>query len=101
MDDAPKYGKQFEVRSCAAVLPATIQGIQRYLGSGLINGIGPVMAERMVQHFGTDVRLCRQAHDSYSRIQVNRLFLGGRSCPLDRCSLIGQIPQNRRKLVRH
>ncbi|HEY3733498.1 MAG TPA: ATP-dependent RecD-like DNA helicase [Streptosporangiaceae bacterium] len=51
----PKYGRQFEVRSYATVLPATIQGIQRYLGSGLIKGIGPVMAERMVAHFGTEV----------------------------------------------
>ncbi len=51
----PRYGKQFEVRSYSTVLPATIQGIQRYLGSGLIKGIGPVMAERMVAHFGTDI----------------------------------------------
>jgi exodeoxyribonuclease V alpha subunit len=51
----PKYGKQFEVRSYTTVLPATVQGIQRYLGSGLIKGIGPVMAERMVGHFGTDI----------------------------------------------
>ena len=51
----PRYGRQFEVRSYATVLPATIQGIQRYLGSGLIKGIGPVMAERMVAHFGVDV----------------------------------------------
>ena len=51
----PRYGRQFEVRSYSTVLPATIQGIQRYLGSGLIKGIGPVMAERMVAHFGTDV----------------------------------------------
>jgi len=51
----PRYGRQFEVRSYATVLPATIQGIQRYLGSGLIKGIGPVMAERMVAHFGLDV----------------------------------------------
>ena len=35
-----------------AVLPATIQGIRRYLGSGLIKGIGPKMAERIVEHFG-------------------------------------------------
>ena len=42
----PKYGKQFEVFSYSTVLPATVQGIQRYLGSGLIKGIGPVMAER-------------------------------------------------------
>ena len=32
--------------------PATIQGIRRYLGSGLIKGIGPKMAERIVEHFG-------------------------------------------------
>ena len=51
----PKYGKQFEVFSYTTVLPATVQGIQRYLGSGLIKGIGPVMAERMVAHFGVDI----------------------------------------------
>ena len=51
----PKYGRQFEVHGYTTVLPATIQGIRRYLGSGLIKGIGPVMAERMVEHFGTDI----------------------------------------------
>jgi exodeoxyribonuclease V alpha subunit len=51
----PKYGRQFQVDSYTTVLPATIQGIRRYLGSGLIKGIGPVMAERMVTHFGTDI----------------------------------------------
>jgi exodeoxyribonuclease V alpha subunit len=51
----PKYGKQFQVHSYTTVLPATIQGIRRYLGSGLIRGIGPMMAERMVAHFGADI----------------------------------------------
>jgi exodeoxyribonuclease V alpha subunit len=51
----PRYGKQFEVFSYTTVLPATVQGVQRYLGSGLIKGIGPVMAERMVKHFGVDI----------------------------------------------
>ena len=51
----PRYGKQFEVHSFTTVLPATIQGIRRYLGSGLIKGIGPMMAERMVAHFGTEI----------------------------------------------
>ncbi len=51
----PKYGRQFDVHGYTTVLPATVQGIQRYLGSGLIKGIGPVMAERMVSHFGTDI----------------------------------------------
>ena len=51
----PQYGRQFEVHSYTTVLPATIQGIRRYLGSGLIKGIGPMTAERMVTHFGTDI----------------------------------------------
>ncbi len=51
----PRYGRQFQVHSYTTVLPATIQGIRRYLGSGLIKGIGPAMAERMVAHFDTDI----------------------------------------------
>lgn len=50
----PRYGRQFEVWSYTTVLPATIAGIQRYLGSGLIKGIGPKMAERITIHFGVD-----------------------------------------------
>jgi exodeoxyribonuclease V alpha subunit len=50
----PKFGRQFEVESYTTVLPATIQGVQRYLGSGLVKGIGPVFAERIVDHFGLD-----------------------------------------------
>ena len=51
----PKYGRQFVVHSYTTVLPATIQGIRRYLGSGLIKGIGPMIADRMVSHFGVDI----------------------------------------------
>ncbi|MFE2168002.1 ATP-dependent RecD-like DNA helicase [Streptomyces sp. NPDC059447] len=50
----PQYGKQFTVENYKTVLPATIQGIRRYLGSGLIKGIGPKIADRIVEHFGTD-----------------------------------------------
>ncbi|MGW7098964.1 SF1B family DNA helicase RecD2 [Streptomyces sp. NPDC054838] len=50
----PQYGKQFSVENYSTILPATIQGIRRYLGSGLIKGIGPKIAERIVDHFGTD-----------------------------------------------
>ncbi|MGW7359032.1 SF1B family DNA helicase RecD2 [Streptomyces sp. NPDC054802] len=49
----PQYGKQFTVENYTTVLPATVQGIRRYLGSGLIKGIGPKIAERIVDHFGT------------------------------------------------
>jgi exodeoxyribonuclease V alpha subunit len=48
----PQYGRQFQVEAYDTMLPATIQGIRRYLGSGLIKGIGPKMAERIVDHFG-------------------------------------------------
>ncbi|NUT52603.1 MAG: ATP-dependent RecD-like DNA helicase [Saccharothrix sp.] len=50
----PQYGRQFLVDSYETVLPATVQGIRRYLGSGLIKGIGPKIADRIVEHFGVD-----------------------------------------------
>lgn len=48
----PKHGRQFRSESCEQTLPATIEGLRRYLGSGMIRGIGPVMAERIVRKFG-------------------------------------------------
>ncbi len=48
----PKYGEQFKLVSYKTSVPATVYGIQRYLGSGLIKGIGPVMAGRIVKKFG-------------------------------------------------
>ncbi|KNB49442.1 ATP-dependent RecD-like DNA helicase [Streptomyces caatingaensis] len=50
----PQYGKQFTVENYTTVLPATIQGIRRYLGSGLVKGIGPVFADRITRHFGLE-----------------------------------------------
>ncbi|WP_236240767.1 ATP-dependent RecD-like DNA helicase [Streptomyces sp. CC228A] len=50
----PQYGRQFTVEDYTTVLPATVQGIRRYLGSGLVKGIGPVFADRITRHFGTD-----------------------------------------------
>ncbi len=50
----PKFGRQFRVSSCLSVLPSTLTGIQKYLGSGLVRGIGPVMAERIVEMFGME-----------------------------------------------
>lgn len=48
----PKHGQQFQAQKCEESLPATAAGIRRYLGSGLIKGIGPHLAERIVSHFG-------------------------------------------------
>jgi exodeoxyribonuclease V alpha subunit len=47
-----RYGDQFTVDRYETVTPSTSEGIQKYLGSGLIKGIGPVMAERIVKRFG-------------------------------------------------
>jgi exodeoxyribonuclease V alpha subunit len=49
-----KFGQQFRVESCLTVLPSTLTGIEKYLGSGLVKGIGPVMAKRVVALFGLD-----------------------------------------------
>ena len=49
----PEYGRQFKVESYESVVPATVRGIEKYLGSGLIKGIGPVTAKRLVSCFGT------------------------------------------------
>jgi len=49
-----KFGEQFRVDSCFSVLPATITGIEKYLGSGFVKGIGPIMARRLVARFGIE-----------------------------------------------
>lgn len=50
----PKYGQQFVAQSWTEVMPATIYGIEKYLGSGLIKGIGPVYAKAIVSRFGLE-----------------------------------------------
>lgn len=51
----PQYGRQFEVRSFSVHYPATIEGLRKYLGSGLVRGVGPVTASRIVDHFGLQI----------------------------------------------
>ncbi|EFL52965.1 helicase, RecD/TraA family [Solidesulfovibrio fructosivorans JJ]] len=51
----PKYGRQFQVSVAAREMPATINGIRRYLASGMIKGVGGVLATRMVDAFGEKV----------------------------------------------
>jgi exodeoxyribonuclease V alpha subunit len=50
----PKYGKQLKVERYKSVYPSTLEGMQKYLGSGLIKGIGPRSAKRIVEHFGEE-----------------------------------------------
>jgi exodeoxyribonuclease V alpha subunit len=49
-----QYGRQFKVLGYETVLPATVEGIRRSLGSGLIKGVGPVTARRIVDYLGLD-----------------------------------------------
>jgi exodeoxyribonuclease V alpha subunit len=48
----PKYGRQVRIESYESIIPATVPGIEKYLGSGLVKGIGPEMAKRIVKQFG-------------------------------------------------
>lgn len=48
----PEYGAQFRIEQAEPVLPVTERGLIRYLGSGMIHGIGPATAARLVEHFG-------------------------------------------------
>jgi len=93
----PKYGEQFKIVQCKTAVPASVYGIQKYLGSGLIKGIGPVMAKRIVARFGKDtldviendietlaevegigkkrIRMVRKAWDDQKEIREVMLFL--------------------------
>lgn len=48
----PQFGKQFKISHCEEVIPSSIEGIERYLASGVIQGIGPITAKKIVKHFG-------------------------------------------------
>jgi exodeoxyribonuclease V alpha subunit len=50
----PKYGSQFQVTNYRETKPATLTGIEKYLGSGLIKGVGTATAKRIVGHFGLE-----------------------------------------------
>src|SRR5215813_7148868 len=49
------YGRQFQARAIAVAAPSTIEGIEKYLGSGMVKGIGPHFARKLVQAFGEAV----------------------------------------------
>lgn len=95
----PQFGEQFKVVEYKTLVPANVTGIEKYLGSGLVKGIGPVMAKRIVKLFGentlvvideTAERLCevegigekrlgmiRKAWEDQKRIREVMVFLQG------------------------
>ena len=64
-----KYGQQFSMESYEETLPATVYGIEKYLGSGLIKGVGPKFASRIVKEFGADtLTIIEEDPDSLIRV---------------------------------
>ena len=47
-----QFGRQFKIESLEEILPTSIEGIKKYLSSGIIHGIGPVTAKKIVEKFG-------------------------------------------------
>jgi exodeoxyribonuclease V alpha subunit len=77
--DHPKFGQQFQVKTYRETKPATITGIEKYLGSGLIKGVGPVTAKSIVAHFGLETlniieneidRLCEVPGIAQKRVKM-------------------------------
>ncbi|MBM3290308.1 MAG: ATP-dependent RecD-like DNA helicase, partial [Candidatus Hydrogenedentes bacterium] len=101
--DDKKFGRQLRVERYETVRPATADAIEKYLGSGLIDGIGPHFAKRLVAAFGTDTlriideeperlrgvsgigakraKQIRAAWDAQRAIQSIMLFLQGHGIP--------------------
>lgn len=48
----PKFGEQFKAKKCTEIKPANTAALEKYIGSGLIKGVGPATAKRIVNHFG-------------------------------------------------
>lgn len=75
-----KYGRQFSMESFEEKLPATVYGMEKYLGSGLVKGVGPKFAGRIVKQFGADtLNIIEEAPDrllevsGIGRIRVERI----------------------------
>jgi len=49
-----KYGRQFKAATIAQIMPVDLEGIERYLASGLVDGIGPTLARAIVEMFGEE-----------------------------------------------
>jgi exodeoxyribonuclease V alpha subunit len=66
----PKYGEQFQVEKYEVLSPSTLNGIEKYLGSGMIKGIGPVMARRIVKTFRLDtLDIIENSPEKLSRVE--------------------------------
>ncbi len=70
-----KYGRQFSAQKWEETLPATTYGIEKYLGSGLIKGVGPKFAKKIVDQFGKDtLKIIETDPDSLIQVEGAVLF---------------------------
>lgn len=71
----PRYGLQFQVERWEKIEPATVEGIERYLGSGMIKGVGPAYARRLVSAFGTETLriLSEEPHRIYEVAGIGKV----------------------------
>ncbi|BDC34163.1 ATP-dependent RecD-like DNA helicase [Candidatus Dependentiae bacterium Noda2021] len=66
----PKFGKQFEAQHAVVQLPTTLVGLKKYLGSGLIKGIGPSYAEKLINTFGSSIlEIIDKTPEKLSRVE--------------------------------
>ncbi|MGG7176908.1 SF1B family DNA helicase RecD2 [Clostridium paraputrificum] len=49
-----QFGQQFSIVTCEEIMPTTLDGVEKYLSSGIIRGIGPVTAKKIIDHFGEE-----------------------------------------------
>lgn len=64
------FGLQFQANSLRAVHPSTLEGIEKYLGSGMVKGIGPFFAKKLVKAFGADVfDVIEQKPDELTKVE--------------------------------
>ena len=65
-----QYGRQFKISSYQMVYPSSVEGMRRYLGSGLIKGVGPVTAKRIVNHFAEEtLQVIEQEPDRLTEVE--------------------------------
>ena len=67
-----RYGSQFVCQSWEEVMPATVYGIEKYLGSGLVKGIGPKFAQLIVRQFGLEtIDVIEQTSNGFTRCRAS------------------------------
>lgn len=93
VEDDPRHGRQVRVLSARPILPGTREGVLRYLKSGKVSGIGPTIAERLLDHLGDDP-LARIRDDPDALKGVKGLGKKARQALVDQVQLHAEAAEN-------